>query len=238
MQQKNSPHGRSFPIALILTHAVALPLLLGAVGGCKASSNSESRAQEANERLDHGQYEQAAAAVEAVVREQPGDWRAQFAYGRALLGQGKLEEARRSLDRAYQLQPANEEIVNSLAQCMARQKDVKDAYQLLRAFGRDFRSWRAYLSLSHIAEDSGDPDTASTAAMDSIKVNEPLPGQRASIDPYLRAADLAFKFGKDADGIRRLRQAYGIQPKDGRIVEALASHNVVCGKDTALPLGP
>ena len=128
MPHMNSTHGRTFPIALLFAHVVALPMLLS---GCKASDSAESRANEANERLRYGQYSEAAAAVEPVVRDQPGDWRAQFAYGRAMLGQGKLDDARRSLDRAYRLQPANEDIVTSLAECMAQQKDVKDAYQLL-----------------------------------------------------------------------------------------------------------
>jgi tetratricopeptide (TPR) repeat protein len=172
------------------------------------------------------------------VKDDPGDWRGQYAYGRAMLGMGKLEDARRSLDRAYRLRADNEDIVAALADCMARQKDVKDAYQLLRAFGKDFRSWRAYLSLSRIAESAGDPDTAALAAVDSIKVNEPLPGQRASIEPYMRDAELCFSFGKEADGVRRLRQAYGIAPEDPRITRMLEEHGVKRGKDTALPLGP
>ena len=228
-------HGRTVPGSILLAaHAAALAC---ALAGCNTTSN-ESRAREADERLKYGQYEEAAAAVEPVVKDTPGDWRGQFAYGRAMLGQGKLDDARRSLDRAYRLQPANEEVVVSLAECMARQKDVKDAYQVLRAFGKDFRSWRAYLALSRIAESSGDPDTAATSAVDAIKVNEPLPDQRASIEPYMRDADLCFQFGKDAEGVRRLRQAYGIAPEDPRINQALEQRGVARGKDTALPPGP
>jgi tetratricopeptide (TPR) repeat protein len=241
MPHMNSKHGRSFPIASTNRRSAALALasaVLFAASGCASSENVEGSANDADALLSHGQYQQAADTMESVVADHPGDWRAQFAYGRAELGLGKLEEARRALDRAYRLQPANEDIVVSLAECMAKQKDVKDAYQLLRAFGKDFRSWRAYLSLSHVAEDSGDPDTAVASAMDSIKVNEPLPGQRPSIEPYMRAADLSFRFGKEADGIRRLRQAYGIAPNDPRIVEALDAHKVTRGKETALPLGP
>lgn len=241
MPTMNATHGRSFPTAsnlFRLVPALAAAAVAVAIAGCKASGNAEGSAKDADALLMHGQYEQAAATVEPVVRDHPGDWRAQFAYGRAMAGMDKLEEARRALDRAYRLQPANEDIVVALGECMARQKDVKDAYQLLRAFGKDFRSWRAYLALSRIAEDCGDPDTATTAALDSIKVNEPLPGQRPSIEPYLRAADLSFRFDKEADGVRRLRQAYGIAPADPRIIEALDSHKVTRGKDTALPLGP
>jgi len=84
----NSKHGRSYPIApiaVIAAHLVALPLF---VAGCKASANAESRSKDADERLSHGQYEEAAALVEPVVRDQPGDWRAQYALGRAMMGQG------------------------------------------------------------------------------------------------------------------------------------------------------
>lgn len=234
MLKTNHPHGRSRLVAAIIPASLGLLL----ASGCASTGSAEGKANEADERLRYGRYDEAAAAVEPVVQKNPGDWRAQYAYGRALMGQGKLEDARRALDRAYRLQPANEDVCISLAECMAAQKDVKDAYQLLRAFGKDFRSWRAYLALSRIAETSGDPDTAATSAVDAIKVNEPLPGQRPSIEPYMRAADLAFRFGRESDGIRRLRQAYGILPEDPRIAEALAAHNVARTKDTAVELGP
>jgi Flp pilus assembly protein TadD len=235
MHPMNATHGS--PIVRTLIRTLALSVAVAAPG-CTAAGNAESRANEADERLRYGKYDEALAQVEPVVQKNPADWRAQFAYGRALVGQGRLDDARRALERANQLQPANEEVCVALADCMAKQKDVKDAYQLLRAFGRDFRSWRAYLALSRIAEESGDPDTAAPAALDSIKVNEPLPGQRPSIEPYMRAADLAFRFGQEGDGIRRLRQAYGIAPQDPRVREGLASHAVDLDDTTAIDLGP
>jgi cytochrome c-type biogenesis protein CcmH/NrfG len=231
----NATHGSQ--IARVLSIAASASLAL-ALGGCASTGSSEARANEADERLRYGKYDEALAQVEPVVQKNPADWRAQFAYGRALVGQGRLDDARRALERANQLQPTNEDVCIALADCMAKQKDVKDSYQLLRAFGRDFRSWRAYLALSRIAEESGDPDTAATASVDAIKVNEPLPGQRASIEPYMRAADLAFRFGQEGDGIRRLRQAYGIAPEDPRVREGLASHAVDLDATTAVPPGP
>lgn len=234
MHTMNAKHGSTAATFILFASIAAASL----AGGCNSPGSAEARANEADERLRYGKYDEAVAQVEPIVQKDPGDWRAQYAYGRALMGQGKLEDARRALDRAYRLQPANEDVCISLSECMAKQKDVKDAYQLLRAFGRDFRSWRAYLALSRVAEDSGDPDTAATAAVDAIKVNEPLPGQRPSIEPYVRAADLSFRFGRESDGVRRLRQAYGIAPNDPRLIEALAAHNVERNKTTAIELGP
>jgi cytochrome c-type biogenesis protein CcmH/NrfG len=201
-------------------------------------NDAERRCNQADEYLKHDQFDKAAEIVGPVVNDQPGNWRGQFAYGRAMMAKGEFEDARRALDRAYRLQPKNEDVVTALGTCMGKQKDVKDAYQLLRAFGKDFRSWRAYMTLSFVADQASDPDTAVTAADDAIKVNEPLPGARPSIEPYVRAADLAFRFGKDAQGIRRLRQAYGINPEDNRIADMLRAHGLKVGKDTALPLGP
>ena len=231
----NATHGSQIARVLSLAASVSLAF---ALGGCASTGSAEARANEADERLRYGKYDEALAQVEPVVQRNPADWRAQYAYGRALVGQGRLDDARRALERANQLQPTNEDVCVALADCMAKQKDVKDSYQLLRAFGRDFRSWRAYLALSRIAEESGDPDTAATAAVDSIKVNEPLPGQRPSIEPYMRAADLAFRFGQEGDGIRRLRQAYGIAPEDPRVREGLAAHAVDLDATTAVPPGP
>ncbi len=218
--------------------ALAIPVALSSpLAGCKTPP-SEERIAKADEYLKHNQYEKAGEAAAPIVADDPGNWKAQYAYGRAMLGQGKLEEARRSLDRAYRLKPNDDGVVTAFAECMAKQKDVKDAYQLLRSYGAEFRSWRAYMALSTIAEQSGDPDTAVTAVNDAIKVNEPMPGALPSIEPYMRAADLAFRFGKEPQGVRRLRQAYGIIPGDPRIVEALKAHNIAINKDTALPIGP
>lgn len=207
-----------------------------ALAGCKTPT-AESRIAEANEFLKHDQFQQATQTVEPVVKDQPGNWQAQLALGRGMLGQGQLEAARRALDRAHTLKPTSDEAVFALAMCMVKQNDSASAYQLLRGFGKEFRSWRAYMQLSMLAEQVGDADTALQAADDSIKVNDPLPGQRASVEPYLRAADVCFHFGREEQGVRRLRQAYGLNPDDPRTAQALREHNVAPSKAIILPPG-
>lgn len=210
-----------------------LPALLT---GCKTPS-AESNILRAEEFIKHEQYSQAAKAVQPVVKDQPGNWKAQLALGRALMGEGDLEGARRALDRAHSLHPTSGEAVYALASCMAKQSDTPAAYQLLRGYGREFRNWRAYMMLSQIAEQVGDSDTAMQAAEDSIKVNEPVPGERLSSEPYLRAAEVCFKFGREDAGVRRLRQAYGVNPDDPRVAQLLRDHGVQPSKAIALPAG-
>lgn len=206
------------------------------LAGCKGPS-SEALVGQAEEFLKHDQYADALKSVEPVIRDHPGNWKAQLAYGRALLGEGDLEGARRALDRAHSLQSSSPEAAFALAQCMAAQRDMAAAYQLLRGFAREFRSWSAYTTLSAIAEQAGDADTAVQAADDAIRMNEPIPGQRLSTEPYLRAAEVAFRFGKEDAGVRRLRQAYGINPDDPRVSVMLREHGVQPGRAIALPPG-
>lgn len=213
--------------------AIVTPFI---VAGCKAP-NSESIVAQANDFLSHDRYADAAKVVEPVVRDHPGNWQAQLAYGRALLGEGDLEGARRALDRAHNLQSSNPDAVFSLADCMARQNDSAAAYQLLRGYGREFHSWKAYTMLSDIAEKVGDADTALQAADDAIKVSEPAVGQKNPVEPYLRAASVSFKYGKEDAGVRRLRQAYGISPDDPRVAQQLREHGLQPGKAIALPPG-
>lgn len=223
----------------LLTFAIQAFVLTAAptvLTGCKTPV-AESNIAQANEFLKHDQFTQALQSVEPVVRDQPGNWKAQLAYGRALLGEGDLEGARRALDRAHSLQPTSPEAVFALATCMSQQNDTAAAYQLLRGFGREFRSWRAYMMLSILAEQGGDSDTAMQAADDSIKVNEPVPGELLSTEPYLRAAEVSFKFGREEAGIRRLRQAYGINPDDPRVAQLLRDHGVQPGKAIILSPG-
>lgn len=207
-----------------------------ALQGCK-SPDAESAITRADDFLRYDQFDRAAQAVEPVVRDQPGNWKAQYALGRALMGQGDLEGARRALDQAHVLRPTDADVTFALATCMARQNDTSGAYTLLRGYGREFRSWRAYLTLSNIAEQAGDADTAMQAAEDAIKVNEPVPGGRLSTEPYMRAAEVCFKYGRKEMGVRRLRQAYGVNPDDPRVVEALRAQGITPGKAIVLPPG-
>jgi tetratricopeptide (TPR) repeat protein len=216
--------------------ALLSTVIIVSLAGCKGPS-SEALVAQAEESLKHDQYADALKSVEPVIRDHPGNWRAQLAYGRALMGEGDLEGARRALDRAHSLQPSSPEAAFALAQCMAAQRDTGAAYQLLRGFAREFRSWSAYATLSSIAEQVGDADTAVQAADDAIRMNEPVPGQRLSTEPYLRAAEVAFRFGREEAGIRRLRQAYGINPDDPRVAILLREHGVQPGKAIVLPPG-
>jgi hypothetical protein len=51
------------------------------------------------------------------------------------------------------------------------------------------------------------------------------------------AADLYDRLGDHAQAVRRLRQAHGINPNDGRIVERLLASGEVTGPTLALPPG-
>ena len=59
----------------------------------------------------------------------------------------------------------------------------------------------------------------------------------ATAEPYLLAADLAEQLGDDDTAIRRLRQAYGLEPGNEEIRNRLRAHGEVPGPTIALAPG-
>ena len=63
-----------------------------------------------------------------------------------------------------------------------------------------------------------------------------LDGAR-SVEPYLDAAGFAERLGDIDQALRRLRQAYGIDPRDQRVQQRLRALGEVPGPTILLPPG-
>ena len=186
--------------------------------------------------LKYSRWQDAAATVEPIVKENPGDWQAQIVYGRAELELGDLNAARDALERALAGNPNDTATIFALADALYRLQDTSALYQRLRGAGADLHSIPAYLLLAQYAEQLNDPDTAFWAVNAAIEVDDGIESPR-SATPYVRAANLAAKFGKVELENRRLRQAYGINPLDLAVVERLESTGAIVGPSFALPPG-
>ena len=74
MHPMNATHGSSIVRTLIRTASLSLAL---AAAGCTAAGNAESRANEADERLRYGKYDEAIADLEMALQKEPrhfGAW--------------------------------------------------------------------------------------------------------------------------------------------------------------------
>lgn len=179
-----------------------------------------------------GNYEQAAHDYGKIVEHNPGDWEAQYGLGRADLKLQKYADARRALEQAAALKPTNSDVADALAEAMYRQGDKNQLYAFLRERAQATQSVDVYLQLSEYALGMGDADSAMTAAETAIFIDE-----GRSTEPYLQAYAVSERIGDMDLAVRRLRQAYGINPEDRRVVVLLDDLGEVRGPTLALPPG-
>src|SRR5690606_32082038 len=128
--------------------------------------------------------------------------------------------------------PHDPEIADALAEAMYQVGDEQQLFAFLRQRAESTQSVESYLRLAHYSLEMDDPDSARIALNTAISIDN---GQ--SVEPYLSAADFAERLGDMDLAVRRLRQAYGINPRDKRVTERLLALGEVPGPSIALPPG-
>ncbi|HWB18982.1 MAG TPA: tetratricopeptide repeat protein [Phycisphaerales bacterium] len=210
---------------------VACSLTL-ALSGCQTSRPTDAIRDHGDFLFDHGQYAEAADEYTEIVHRYPGDWQAQHRLGVCLMHTNQLPQARSALETAYSARRNDSQVASDLAEVMYRQGDTNRLFALLRERAEATHSTRAYEQLADYAMQAGDPDSAKSALETAIEVDN-----GKSVDPYLAAADFEQKLGNLDQATRRLRQAYGINPKDPRVNDRLRQMGEVPGPTLALPPG-
>ena len=181
---------------------------------------------------DHGDYAAAAAEYDQIVERYPGDWRAQYQLGRCRLALDDPTGARQALEVAYTNNPGNADVVDALAEAMFRLGEQERLFEFLQKRADATRSVRAWLRLARYSAELGDADTAQTAYETAIALDE-----GRTTEPYLEAAEFAQAIGDVDEALRRLRQAYSIDPRDSRVNQRLRDLGEVPGPTIALPPG-
>ncbi len=186
--------------------------------------------QSADFSFDHGDYDTAAAEYAEIADRYPGDWRAQYRLGLCLLEIDQPARARDALEVAYSHRPRDPCIANALAEAMFQQGDESRLFAFLRQRAKSMQSPAAYLQLARYALELGDPDSAHVALETAIVLDD---GQ--TVEPYLAAASFAERLGDLETALRRLRQAYGIDHTDARVIQRLKDLGEIPGPTIALP---
>jgi tetratricopeptide (TPR) repeat protein len=206
------------------------------LAACQGPPPTESTVDRADYLVRHDRCQEAADLVKPVVESNPGSWGAQYAYGRAMVCLGDLKEGRHALEVAVARNPNDLDVVFALADCMERQGDIPQIYLLLRNTGAEMRSPEAYCRLATIAEKTNDLDSAKQALESAIEFDQGYDIAK-STEPYYRMAMLQAKLGNDDEALRRLRQAYGINPEDPRVRQELQERGQILGPTLGLPRG-
>lgn len=219
--------------------ACAVTLALGAASlaaSCKNPMPRDEAVERAEYYVKYDRWQDAADVIRHTVESNPGDGQAQAIYGDAMLHLGELDRAADAYDRALALNPTDISLVTRLAEVLYRQGNTEALYQRLRGAGADLHSVAAYMLLSHYAQLLNDPDTAVSAVRAAIEVDDGVGGVRTA-GPYLRAAELDAQYGRPDGELRRLRQAYAIDPANKRVSDRLLALGQVLGPSLGLPPG-
>ncbi len=193
---------------------------------------TESIRDKGNLYFNRGEFAEAAGEYGQIVERYPGDWRAQYMVGMCHLQLHELPEARLALEIAYTNRAGDPGVVDALAETMYQQGDEERLYELLTGIAESSQSVADYMRLARYCMEMGDPDCGKTAIETAIVLDD-----GSSVGPYLAAATFAEALG-DLDGaVRRLRQAYGIDPRNPRVAQRLRELGEVPGPTISLPPG-
>jgi tetratricopeptide (TPR) repeat protein len=158
-------------------------------------------------RRTMNQPEEARQLLEAVLKENPRDWRALAERGRLAMDQESAEEAEKWLRQAAAIAPHESDIKYSLCQCLRRLGKTQEAAEILARVERV------------------DKDLAHMADLSREIAQKPH-------DPALRceAGLLLLRNGLESEGLRWLESALIEDPLHGLTHQALADYYTRTGK--------
>ena len=188
--------------------------------------------QKAEHEYDYKRWEKASEYYAEIVDRDPGNKKAQFQYGVSLMNSGAYSKAEGALLTAHALDPGNDDIVIALAEVMDHLGEHTKLFAMLKDRAGDNRSSAIWMVVVDYSEKRDDYDSALEAVRNACAVDN---GQDAR--PYYRAAVLLGKIGQSDEAIRRLRQAYAIDPDNEEVNALLVEYGEVPGPTLGLAPG-
>lgn len=181
---------------------------------------------------DRGEYADAAAEYAQITDRYPGDWQAHYRLGLCRLELDELSAARRELEVAHTMRPRDADVVDALAEVMLLQGRDGELFGFVQEQAESRQTVRAWLRMGRYAARIGDADSAQTAFETAIVLDK-----GRTTEPYLQASRFAEDLGDMDEALRRLRQAYGIDDEDRRVLRRLRELGEIPGPTIALPPG-
>ncbi|MBT8484255.1 MAG: tetratricopeptide repeat protein [Phycisphaerales bacterium] len=203
---------------------VVLTCLMFIAGGCATQRPVTDVMASGDRALSRGDYAGAVAEFEEVTNRYPGDWRAQYKLGLALIELGDYTPARRALEIAHTRRPQENAIVEALAEAMFRQGNHEQLYAFLQQRVDKTQSVDSCLRLARYCIAIDDPDSAQHA----IDLAMEWDGGRTA-EPFIVAAELAQHVGDEARAMQLLQSGYEVNPHDRRIGQRLRALGMVPG---------
>ncbi len=206
-------------------------LVLLVLSGC-GQRPVESILASADFRFEHGDYAEARQEYAEATTRQPGRWWAHYRLGLCLIELDRPGDARLALEIAHTQNARQPRIVEALAEAMLQQGDNVELFAFLKQEAETAQTVDAYLRLARYADLLGDPDSARAALDTAIVIDD-----GRTVEPYLEAAAFSQRLGDMDEAVRRLSQAYFINPRDRRVSEQLRELGEVPGPTISVPPG-
>ncbi|MDZ4754908.1 MAG: tetratricopeptide repeat protein [Phycisphaerae bacterium] len=199
--------------------------------GCGPRPIAASRA-EGDFHYEWERYDQAAPAYLEIIDRYPGDWEAEYRYGMCLVNLGRPAEARTHIETAAAANPANREVAFALADVYAELNERGRMTQLLKGRANERAEVESWLKLAELGRQLNDLDLEDLAVTGALQIR----GESQWL-AYVRASELAEAADKNDLAVRRIRQAYFLNPHSPVVVGRMRALGVEPGPEAALPAG-
>ena len=219
------------PVIAILAGSALLPFV-----GCDSTPNAPTTLllEKGDHDFEWGRYEAAAEHYRHILDREPGDPQALEGYGRCMLALGRPAEAAESFSLAVARTPGDRELLLLLAEAEFEAGELDEAFDLVRTWALDNNDAAAWYKLADFARRSNDPDTARESIARAIEIDP-----EGSASYYLLAAEIDMDLLQNTtSALRRLRQAYGLEPGNQEIADRIRAYGEIPGPTLVLPPGP
>ncbi len=188
----------------------------------------------ADHDFEWGRFEEAAEFYRLILEREPGDEDALEGYGRCMLSLGRPAQAAEAFSIAVARRPGDRTLLVLLSEARFDAGQVDEAFDLVRTWALDNNDAAAWFQLADFSRRSNDPDTAKQSIERAIEIDP-----ESSASYYVLAADIDIELLQDTtSALRRLRQAYGLEPGNQEIADRLRAYGEIPGPTLVLPPGP
>ncbi|MBL9120905.1 MAG: tetratricopeptide repeat protein [Phycisphaerae bacterium] len=200
--------------------------------GCGGSRAVHVARAEGDFHYQWGRYEEAAPAYLEIIDRYPGDWEAEYRYGMCLVHLGREKEARTHIETAAARNPESQEVAFALADVYAKLNERGRLVQLLKSRANERAEVESWLKLAELGRGLNDLDLEHMAITAALQVKG-----ESQWKAYVRASELAEAAERPDEAVRRIRQAYYLNPHSPIVINRLETMRIERGPDTALPPG-
>lgn len=209
-----------------LTQASCLATL-AMIGGC--ATPSHVHVQRGDDAYAHADYQAALDHYTNALTNRGGNVDARIGLAKAHLKLDQPAHAREQMEMAYALYPQDPEVLDLLAESMARSGDVAGMQALLASTAQYTNAPEDWLRLGHHLMNAGDLDEARQALLMAARVDG---GRTAKYQVAL--AELHARVGDMKAAKERYRMALFADPMNDEVKAALRQMGEIPGPTIAL----